>query len=393
MLGGILIIFLLLGVALISRSMTTFVHEMGHAIPSLFFTKGEVVVCVGSYGDVGHSLAIRIGRLKIFLKFNFLSWNLGLCSHQGTNGFWKTMIVIVGGPLASLILAFTLVYLIIVNEYSDTTIAVLTFFILSAIWDFGVNIYPVSTPFYLFDGSEVYNDGQRFLNLIKRRNYPEEYYTAMEYSANLQYDKAIQAFKQLLEDGFNTKEVNNQIISNLMKNKEYDEALKHFGSYLLRGSLKARDYYTLGSIYVELKRYREAVKCLNKAIHIEYQNVEFLNKRGMAFAELDAFENALRDFNAAIYYNPNYLMAYLNRAYLKIKTDDPEGGLADLQYVLEIDEIPQTYLYLGHYYKKKGNYGFALENFEKAKTLHSDEPELDFLIGEMQAVLKKREKS
>ncbi len=384
MIEGILYILLLIGVALISRSITTLVHELGHAFPSLLFTKEQVIVCIGSYGDVSNSWKIRFGRLKIFFKFNFFSWNLGLCSHQGVNGFWKTLIVIVGGPLASLILALFFVYLIFINNYNDITIVILAFFIASSIWDFVINIYPVNKPFYLFDGSEIYNDGYRFLDLIKHRNYPESYYTAVEYSLNLEFEKAVEAFRNLLNEGYNNRLINDLIISNLMKNRNYEEALNHFGSYKLSKKLKNRDYYTLGSIYFELKKYNDAIKSLNKAIHADYQNVQYLNKRGLAYTELGAHQNALTDFNAAIYYNPNYLLSYLNRGYSKMLLNDLEGGYADIQHVIQFDdEIPQSFIYLGQYYRNKHDYVLAMESFERAKALNSDHPGLDFLIEEM----------
>ena len=390
MFEGILIILLLMGVALISRSVTTLVHELGHAIPSLLFTKEEVIVCVGSYGDVSHSLALSLGRLRIFLKFNFLDWNIGLCSHQGTSGFWKTLIVIVGGPVASLLLAITLILLILSNDFSDTTIVVFTFFILSSIWDFAVNIYPVSTPFYLFNGSEIYNDGFRFLDLIKYRNYPDSYYTALEFSINHDYDKAISVFKELLNGGLDNREVNDQIIANLMKKEDFKGALDHFGSYKLRKNLKSRDYFTLGSIYFELKKYKEAIKCLNKAIHNDFHNVQYLGQRGLCFMELGNHEQAIKDFSSAIYYNPNYLPAYIGRANLELEMNDLEVCFVDIQKAMEIDdEMPEVYVFLGLYYNKKGDYTLANENFEKAKSLNATHHGLNFLIEENKALLKR----
>ena len=390
MFEGILIILLFIGVALISRSATTLVHELGHAIPSLFFTKEEVIVCVGSYGDVSNSLEIKLGRLTIYLKFNFLAWNLGLCAHQGANGFWKTLLIIVGVPVASLFLALTLLFLIITNDLSDTVIVVFTFFILSSIWDFMVNIYPISSPAYLFDGSEVYNDGYRFLNLIRLRNYPDAYYQAKEFAQSHDYNNAISGFKALLADGFNTREINDQIISNLMKRGDFEEALSHFGSYKLPKKLKSRDYFTLGAIYFELNRYEEGIKCLNKAIHGDFQNVQYLSKRGRCFFEIGAFENAIRDFNASIYYNPDYYLAFLWRGQAKLKMGELESAFSDLQKVLEFDtELAELYLYLGFYYERKGEFSNAVENFEKAKTLDSDYHGLDFLIEENKSLVER----
>ena len=61
---------ILLGIIWISgiifmRSITTFFHEMGHAIPALLFTQKEKVnVFVGTYGDISNSLQLNFGRLS-----------------------------------------------------------------------------------------------------------------------------------------------------------------------------------------------------------------------------------------------------------------------------------------------------------------------------------------
>ena len=212
----------------------------------------------------------------------------------------------------------------------------------------------------------------------------------MEYSLSFEYEKAVAVFKKLLKEGFDNREVNDLIISNLMKNRKYDEALKHFGSYKLRQKLKTHDYYTLGGIYFGLKKYKEAIKNFNKAIHSDYQNVQYIDKRGLCYAAMGAHEFALKDFNTAIYYNPDYLPAYLHRGNSKISLNDLEGGLADIQHVIEFDdEIPQSYVYLGQYYRKKHDYSMALKSFEKAQQLHADHHGLEFFIEESKSYLEK----
>ena len=88
---GILLALLFIAAILLIRSVTTLFHELGHALPALWFTQGPVIVHVGSYGNLNGSLQIPLGRLKIFLKFNPLAWNLGLCPTSGrsqlTTGF------------------------------------------------------------------------------------------------------------------------------------------------------------------------------------------------------------------------------------------------------------------------------------------------------------------
>jgi len=73
--SGVLLIFLAI---ILSRPITTFVHELGHAIPSLLFTKGPVVIYVGSYGDISNSTTTTFGRLSIIFKFKLTDLQLAL---------------------------------------------------------------------------------------------------------------------------------------------------------------------------------------------------------------------------------------------------------------------------------------------------------------------------
>ena len=104
MLTGILIAVLAIGVILMTRSITTLIHELGHAIPSLFFTKEEVIICVGSYENLTKSQGIKLGRLKVFFTLNLFNWNSGLCLHKGVTSFFQKFLIILGGPLASLLI-------------------------------------------------------------------------------------------------------------------------------------------------------------------------------------------------------------------------------------------------------------------------------------------------
>jgi len=85
------------------RPLTTFIHEMGHAIPSLLYTKGIVTIYVGSYGDPDKSIHFTVGRLKVYFKYNPLLWDSGLCvPGQGDISITKNMVIILMGPLTSL---------------------------------------------------------------------------------------------------------------------------------------------------------------------------------------------------------------------------------------------------------------------------------------------------
>jgi len=119
------------------RSVTTLFHELGHALPALVLTKKEKVnVFVGTYGDLSNSLQLNLGRLVLYLKLNVFNWRIGLCTHAGIKGLIPQILVILGGPLASLLIASIAFYIIITKDFSEIWVVFIVFFLISAIIDF-----------------------------------------------------------------------------------------------------------------------------------------------------------------------------------------------------------------------------------------------------------------
>jgi len=66
---------------------------------------------------------------------------------------WKAFLILLGGSIVSLILSIPLLLIILNNDLSKMTSALLSIFILAAAIDFLLNIYPFSSPIYMHDGS------------------------------------------------------------------------------------------------------------------------------------------------------------------------------------------------------------------------------------------------
>lgn len=163
---GILVGLALLIFAALARSITTLFHEMGHAIPALLFSKEEVIIYVGAYETTDQSRLFEFGRLKVFIEFNPFFWNGGLCRHEAIQGFWKRLLVIIGGPIASVIIALPLLYLLVEYQEVKPLLFLTSVYITSAVWDFIVNMIPSRTPIKVGGGAVVYNDGAQLLALI-----------------------------------------------------------------------------------------------------------------------------------------------------------------------------------------------------------------------------------
>lgn len=163
---AVLIIFF----SVIMRSLTTFIHELGHAIPALFFTKETVRIYVGSYGDPEQSIIFRIGRIQFFFKFNSFEWGRGMCVFQSEErSWWKMFLITLSGPFISLLFSLVLFLLVYNFELSNGSWFVLVLLIVSGIWDFIINMIPLNEPIKLFSGEKIHSDGYVLLKMFKAK--------------------------------------------------------------------------------------------------------------------------------------------------------------------------------------------------------------------------------
>ena len=123
----------LIGVVLV-RYITTLIHELGHAIPSLMFTDKDVVIHIGSYGDSKKSLKMDFGRLKAFFKLDILRWNIGLCQHGHVKEYLHNFIIIIGGPIFSLLVGIFSLLFLLNGNWSDGMIFIFTCLILCLLY-------------------------------------------------------------------------------------------------------------------------------------------------------------------------------------------------------------------------------------------------------------------
>lgn len=93
------------GFALLALPLLILLHELGHAVPALLFTKAGVTMYLGSYGESATMWRVQVGSLEIYIKRS-LFWRKGLCVYAGA-GLSKAQqcVIILGGVLVSVLLA------------------------------------------------------------------------------------------------------------------------------------------------------------------------------------------------------------------------------------------------------------------------------------------------
>ena len=161
---------LILFFAVCMHMLTTFIHEMGHAIPALIYSREKVRVYIGSYGDPKNSYQFKWGRIHFFMKFNSFEWGHGMCVYRPEkNNKMQSAIITLGGPLISLLFAFTALFIVIQFDLDKATWFILLLVCFSSFWDFVINMIPTKNPIKLFTGEEIQSDGYVLMKLFFSR--------------------------------------------------------------------------------------------------------------------------------------------------------------------------------------------------------------------------------
>ncbi len=373
----------LIAVLLSCRIVTTTIHELGHALPALLFSEEPVSIYVGSYGDRNKSKVVQMGRLTAFFRLNITQWNLGVCSHGPVRKMFHELLVILGGPVASLAFGLGLILLIQLNNFGENTIVLLTFFIVSAIWDFFVNMIPNPKAIQLADGKSILNDGSQFMRLMKTSQYPESYFLGLEKTRNKNYLGAIENFNQaLMVEGKPGREIYQGLAEAYHLQKDYTGVLKTYAEMTVHyPKFKPEEMVRVGLAYAKKGDYTEAIKYYSRGLYLNFQDPETLNKRGAAYIQAGEYEKASQDLELAIAYEPTFAEAYSNLGYALLKLNQMDIAFGLLEKSLKLDsKNPSIFLHLGLYYEKKGMHQEALEHFEKAKALDIDHHGIDFYI-------------
>lgn len=108
----------------------------------------------------------------------------------------------------------------------------------------------------------------------------------------------------------------------------------------------------------------EAMNSLNRAIEKFERHALAYERRGYVNYRLRNYEDAMYDFTKSIDINPNMPDAYWGRANTKVKKNDIQGALADLDMAIS-KSIPHQPVYWGAR-RLKGELHLKLSEFEKA---------------------------
>jgi tetratricopeptide (TPR) repeat protein len=383
-------VFLGIGIALLTifsilivRSLTTLFHELGHAVPALFFTSDTVKVFVGSHGDSDHP-SLKLGRFQIFFKMSLFDWNIGMCESQRISNFWKRFFIIIGGPIASLLVAIPFYFLLMNDDFPYYLRFMIFVFLIAAVIDFFINIIPINRSFRTHKGDMIYNDGYNLIALLTRKDLSKEFLSIEQKYVQGKYEEVIIDCNEMIADGKESKQVYYLLASSYQKEGDYEEALSRYTDMNNKYKLSHEDYYDLGVLYNEKRDYKRSIESLDHYLYINFSDARALELRGKSKLFIDDFEGALKDLERAISLDKKIVSAWSYRFGALVKLGNLEAAEKALEQAKKIDpDNPLMTYYQGVYHYDSKDYDNALKYLSLAEKNNLPFHDIQYKLSEV----------
>ena len=129
----------------------------------------------------------------------------------------------------------------------------------------------------------------------------------------------------------------------------------------------AEAFINRGVAYAGLGKWRQAIKDYDSAISLEATSSDAFNNRGAAYASLGETQKALQDFEQAIRLNADNAHAYYNRGTACIHQGDLPRAIEDFSKAIELDAgQAASYYNRGNAYAEQKDFGKAIQDYDEA---------------------------
>ena len=374
----------------ICRPLTVLLHELGHAIPALLLTAAKTSIYIGSYGDEENSRRISIGKLEIWFRYNLLEWKQGLCiPHAKKVTVNRQIIYTICGPLTSLLVAITLLYLAFVFDCSALLTFVLLTFLVSAVIDLVTNLRPNPVPIKLHSGTIVYNDGYALLKLFRMKaELRKNRIISSEYNIG-NYKRVVEMSRERLKVIRESDwMIYRYLISSLCQLKEYQTAYDCHKEFCAKYDPTANDLSLAALLLSKLGFRNESIAEYKKSLQLEPDDAVTLNNFGYSLILANEYNAALQVLDKSVALNDKFAFAFNNRGHVKLMLGFLEEGVEDIREGLELDPAnAYGYRNLGIYHLLKNEPRQALNQLIKAKEMDTEADFIDDHIAEARRLL------
>jgi len=181
------------------------------------------------------------------------------------------------------------------------------------------------------------------IGMVCRHPYKKNIAVNLVFSQRTLENYKIENFEKLANDFIKKIEfipfskTNREIGLELVKNNQFELAIKHFSMAISEAPEDEQNYNSRGSAYEKLSEYTKALQDFNKALEINPNFASAYYNRGVVYSRLLKYDLALQDFNKAINLNPKDEWAYFNRSQIYQSQFRYFQAVEDLSRIIEFN--------------------------------------------------------
>ena len=146
------------------------------------------------------------------------------------------------------------------------------------------------------------------------------------------------------------------------KQREYEEAIKHYTETIKLKPDLDEAYNNRGNAYVEKGEFDNAIRDYNAAIRLNPDDADTYNNRGNVYHEKEELDNAIRNYTEAIKRKPDDADPYNNRGVSYFKKGEFDNAIKDFDKTIQLQPD------LVEPYYNRGEAWLHLQEWEKAKS-------------------------
>lgn len=211
----------------------------------------------------------------------------------------------------------------------------------------------------------------------------------------LKYEEALTHFEAATEAEENSVYVYRGMGLAYMGQTDYETALLCFQAALDEGGTKPADIdydmnYYMAVCYFKLEKYEDALGRYNAIIALRSKEVDAYVQRGIIQLKLNKHDEALNDFNQAIALDKDDYSLYID-IYSALKDNGYEAeGIEYLNVAMDEGDKKMTSYDKGRIYFCQGNYTYARNYLEQARSDGNKTEEVLLLLGQSYEALNDR---
>ncbi|MGA9151794.1 MAG: tetratricopeptide repeat protein [Candidatus Nitrosopolaris sp.] len=107
--------------------------------------------------------------------------------------------------------------------------------------------------------------------------------------------------------------------------------------YNLSGTYNATDWNNKGDSLFDMKKYKEAIECYDKAIELEPDFADAWESKGVALTDLKKYNEAIKCYDKAIELEPDYFFVWLHKAEALEALGNSKGAKEAFDRAKELD--------------------------------------------------------